>query len=52
MEYDLSNMDSLELAVMQKELRELTEDKNFLNAVLKELGRRQKKDSTSIRPED
>ena len=43
MEYDFNHMSDIELVKMQKDLRKYPEDKEFLNAVLKELGERQKK---------
>ena len=43
MEYNFSHMTDIELVVMQKDLRKCPEDKDFLNAVLEELGKRQAK---------
>lgn len=41
-EYDFSFFSDLELAVMQSQVRESGEDKEFVNAILVELGKRQR----------
>ena len=48
MEYDFSHMSDLDLVKMQHDLRKIPEDKEFLNAVLIELGKRQGKDNKGI----
>lgn len=39
--YDLSGLTDLDLARMQRQVRESGEDREFLDAILQELGKRQ-----------
>jgi hypothetical protein len=40
-DYDFSGMSDIDLVLMQKQVRDSGQDKEFLNAILKELGERQ-----------
>ena len=41
-EYDFSGLSDLDLVILQKRIRDSGTDKEFLDAILKEIGRRQK----------